>query len=444
MKGNNINFETIKSNKNRLYLLGGFVCVVVLMVTIFIGMSESKYRNTQSIPLINGTITFNNADLNVIAMYQMNDAGTYEEIEVMPSSGYVISEEKSYCNVNGEKDNNAILKTINGNHTFANLQKGSKCYIYFNKTVASIILANKTIQERSSFASPLTTNTNGTIYQAEDEYGTSYYFAGNTTENWLSFAGFYWRIIRINGDGTLRIIYNGTSTSTTGSGTQLPSGSQFNSTMAGNNRYVGYMYGANSNTYEGTHANNNNSTIKGVVDTWYQNNIASHSEYTSKISATTGFCGDRSPSTSSSASNGDGGYSTATTYYGAYIRLVTNKTPTYECSNTNDLYTVSGTGVGNEALTYPVGLITADEVAYAGGVYRSSNTSYYLYTRQSYWTISPHYYANSAYVFAAYSDGSLYVYYNTNNSYAIRPVINLKADVTLTGDGTADQPFVVS
>ena len=431
-----------QSHLTRNIIIG--VIVIALITTLILDFTRAKYRTTQSIPLINGTITFNNADLNVIAMYQENEAGTYEEIEVMPTSGYVINQEESYCNVNGEKDENAILYTnSSAEHVIGNLQKGSKCYLYFDVNLCGsacqAILASKTIQERSIFSLELTANTNGTIYQAPDGEGTSYYFAGANTENWLSFAGFYWRIIRINGDGTVRIIYNGTSTSATGSGTQIGT-IQFSidRNVYKNNAYVGYMYTLNQ-----VHGLGTSSGVKDTVDDWYERNIAISSGYTSNISTTTGFCGDRSPSTNETISNGSGGTGTTVTYYGTHVRRSSDGMPTYDCANDSDLYTIEGSGVGNEALPYPVGLITADEVWYAGG-YRSNNDSYYLYTNQEYWTMSPSgFYYGYANVFSVNSNGGF-----SNDSVSsvigVRPVINLKADVILTGTGTSTDPFLVN
>ena len=200
--------------------------------------------------------------------------------------------------------------------------------------------------------------------------------------------------------------------------------------------YVGYMYQSNQ-----VHGLISSSTIKGVLDQWYQNNLTSVSD---KIDGNAGFCGDRQPSTSDTSSNGSGGTGTTITYYGAFIRLYTNKAPTFECSNSSDLYTTSGSEYGNKALTYPIGLISADEVAYAGGVYGNSNSSYYLYTNQYYWTMSPSYFSGThANVFRVSWDGSLYNDI-VNGTFGVRPVINLKADVQLTGSGTSTDPYQVA
>ncbi len=199
--------------------------------------------------------------------------------------------------------------------------------------------------------------------------------------------------------------------------------------------YVGYMY-----TSGQVHGLGSSSTIKGAVDTWYQNNIANNSEYTNKISPTTGFCGDRSDYRDATGTTSGGG--TNLTYYGAYIRYINDGTPTYDCPNDSDLYTVAGSGVGNEALTNPVGLITMDEVWYAGGN-TPRNSSYYLYTDSEYWTMSPSCFDGSyAHVFLVNSHGTLgfdWVFV----TLGVRPVLNLKADVQLTGSGSASDPFTV-
>ena len=99
MKGLVMPIETLKKSHLKRNAIIALI-VIAIITTLILNFTIARYRNTQSIPLINGTITFNNADLNVIAMYQESDAGTYEEINIMPSSGYVINEEESYCNVN--------------------------------------------------------------------------------------------------------------------------------------------------------------------------------------------------------------------------------------------------------------------------------------------------------------------------------------------------------
>ena len=437
MKNNrSIEFETIKSHKNRLYFLCGFVCVVVLLVVFVVTRSHAKYRVTESIPLVNGTINYTLPDLNIVGLYI--DGEEAEELD--SSKTYTLDTTQSTCTY---KDGTEIPNlTISYDSATGGLSispyttKGTKCTLYFNEQVfvRDTLLANYPTQlTRNDFSTTVTNTTTGTIYYADTSKGRTYYFAGNPTDNWVRWAGFYWRIIRINEDGTIRMIYQGTSANTTGSNTLIQA-SAFNSTY-NDNAYVGFKYTTNN-----VHGTGTNSTILGVLNTWYQNNLVS---YADDLDGNAGFCGDREPSTSSSSSNGSGGTGTTTTYYGAYIRLITNKAPSFECASDSDLYTTSGSEEGNGALTYPIGLITADEVAYAGGVYGTNNTSYYLYTGQWYWTISPLSFSGGASVFRVFSAGNLdssSVY----NSLGVRPAINLRADVTISsGDGTSSNPYVV-
>ena len=297
------------------------------------------------------------------------------------------------------------------------------------------ILANSKVNEGEPDFSQVATTDEG-VFKTQDDWGESYYFRGAVNNNWVSFAGFYWRIIRINGDGSIRLIYNGTDTTQTGESTMIDGSQSFNSSYD-RSQYVGYMYRSGHQQ----HGNTDNSVVKTVLDNWYNNNLKSYEEF---ISTEAGFCGDREPSTNASISNGQGGTGTIETYYGGYIRLITNKNPDLKCKNDVDLYTVSGSGKGNKALINPVGLITADEVVMAGAVYKEVNEHFYLFNGLVNWTFTP---ANSfstgnALGFRMGADGVLG---NSGVSYTggVRPVINLVHDLEIIGSGTSSDPFVV-
>ena len=250
------------------------------------------------------------------------------------------------------------------------------------------------------------------------------------------------------------MIYNGTGTATTGSSTQLQT-SAFNSSY-NDNAYVGYMYGSTgASSYAATHANTNSSTIKGVLDSWYQTNIANKG-FGNKVSTEAGFCNDRRVAGSSETfwtSDTKRGYGTNTTAYAPFSRFLTTsgswastQNPTLKCSQiSSDMFTPTASSKGNKKLSSPVGLITADEVVFAGGKGVTNNTSYYLYTGQNYWTMSPYYFysAGYVYVFCVGSSGNL-GNGSVANASGVRPVINLSADVKVTGSGTSSDPFVVS
>ena len=314
--------------------------------------------------------------------------------------------------------------------------------IYVND-VASKTLANLGLTEtegtpdfsKTSCSSECDEKTVG-IYSTEDDFGTSYYFRGDVENNYVYFAGFYWRIIRINGDGSIRMIYDGTSAHDNGESStdRYTTNKQFNSSY-NDNAYVGYMYGATgASTYDEAHANTNDSTIKTYLDDWYNTNIkgTANEQYV----VDTIYCNDRELDSGT-------GVGTTKSYYKAYNRNVTNKTPTLKCTQVNDRFTVNSKVSGvtaNGALTNPIGLITADEVAYAGSVYNTTkNSKYYLYVDNWFWTMSPYnfggYYAIE---FGVGSSG--YLYFHLNGYDGVRPVISISADA-LVGSGTKDAPF---
>ena len=294
------------------------------------------------------------------------------------------------------------------------------------------------------------------LYPMEDDYGTSYYYRGSVTNNYVYFAGYYWRIIRINGDGSVRLLYAGETSDAEGTNLNMKltdsslgyvnrTNLAYN-TIQSDPTYVGYMYGNTlGSSYAETIANENDSTIKKYLDSWYKQNILDKG-YADYI-ADSGFCNDRSLSTQ--ANNGDGVSLTGRdTNYASVDRYRETYSPILTCPNiNNDLFTTSVSEMGNNALTYPIGLITVDEILFAGE--SSGNTSYYLHTGKDYWTISPYYFATGtgfnqrAIIFTVWSHGSIIETGGVSSSAGVRPVINLRADVSLTGSGTTSDPFVV-
>ena len=299
---------------------------------------------------------------------------------------------------------------------------------------------------------------------APDDYGTSYYFRGNVLDNYVSFANKTWRIVRINGDGTVRLVLDDVAKDSNGKGISTA----FN-TNSNDNAYVGYMYGTpGSTTYDATHENINDSTIKTVVDKWYEDNLKNN--YANYL-ADTLFCNDKKL-----ASNGIGGvttqlgYGTNTTYYASAERLqystgttsITTLKPTFKCaetaSDTYSRFTVNVTTLANGNKTngnleYPIGLLTADNIIYAGGSSEEEtlNKSYYLYNSliTSFWWLStPNEYfsdASNSNVYGVNSfSGRVSVFGDVKNSQALRPVINIKKDVLIgSGDGTSSNPYTV-
>ena len=309
-----------------------------------------------------------------------------------------------------------------------------------------------TVNEDGSVSVTAVEATNGYLCKAKDAYGDSYYYRGNVTNNYVLFADKYWRIVRINGDGTVRVIYDGTSAHANGEsssdrqiGTSAFNGSPDNYNSSSDNAYVGYMYGATgASTYEETHANTNDSTIKAYIDNWYKTNILGTAN--EQYLADNIFCNDRSISSGTPSDYSNLGYDTAKTAYRwfYFTNSSYNNKMMLTCPQQNDAFTVSDTTNGNGDLTYPVGLLSTDEIVLAGG-WNGENSGYYLYSGQSWWPSSPYLFDGGGAVMRlvlsnGYANSNYYVF----NPFGVRPVFNLKADALKVGTGTASDPYRIS
>ena len=400
-------YEVLKRSYVKRNIIIAIVIVLVLSA-IILTFTRAKYRTTQSMPLLNGTINYTLADLNIVAMYLDGS-----EIDTLPDGNYELTSE-SYCtNEENVKDDSITLNYDGSTNTFTVApfnKKGTKCYLYFDEKASGgdYILAGDNPPTNS------TTDWTG---------GTSYYYTGNPN-NWVQFGGFWWRIIRINGDGSIRMIYQGTSANTTGTGTQIGT-SEFNSSY-NKSYYVGLVYALNQ------HGSGQPSTIMNTLNTWYNNNLASYeADY---IDTGAGFCSDRNLQS--------GSWSAAVSHnYAAYGRLYNkgSESASLQCSNVDIL------SQDNGRLPNPIGLVTADEAALAGVTWNNQKESY-LNTGQTYWTMSPYGFSGSnAYVFYVNSYGCLYHSSVDWTGPGVRPVINLKANVTiLSGDGSSLNPYKIT
>ena len=412
--------------------------------------------------------------------------GEYSSTIPGKNDGYVV--DKVSC------DNGAVGEWNNDDWGLltTNLSKRTKCNVYFKKVVSKVsdIIAQldttgkcPTMNADGSVNVTGVEATNGYLCKAKDAYGDSYYYRGNVTNNYVKFADKYWRIVRINGDGTVRVIYDGTSAHANGEDSEdrQIGRSAFNNNYM-DNAYVGYMYGnldgiveqstqystssyTNTNTYyiakeytynastdrftlkdpiavlgsamtsdyvgyytfnrtsssgsyqyvykitsvtagsssarvgykyvtygttskEKAQTNTNDSTIKAYLDNWYKTNIVGTTN--EQYLADNVFCNDRSISTGTPSGYSNLGYGTEKTAYRWYYFANSsyNNKMMLTCPQQNDAFTVNDTSKGNGALTYPVGLLSTDEIVLAGGWY-ASNSGYYLYSGQWWWASSP-------------------------------------------------------
>ena len=403
----------------------------------------------------------------------------------------------------------------------------SDCMLVMNSHETSVENAKTNITNKGTPDFSKIATTDEGLYMAEDDDGASYYYRGAVKNNYVSFAGYTWRIIRRNGNGSIRLIYSGKTTSDTGESTTIGK-SQYNSKYW-DPAYVGYKYDEkfslhennettsydgvtntqkynfgtgyifdettkkfiltgtikqltwkenyneivssnlysclgtscniiykitgyksdtimtvqpisySSDSYEDAIINDTNSIMKNILDTWYKNNLINYASYLADET----FCNDRS------IINGTGYLLNSRTDYGGYYRLQDSKTPILKCMQDSNKFKLSNE---NAKLDYPIALITADEVALAGGrgyymgAY-SPNSSYYLYNGQIYWTMTPSYFYNgtsNSRVWDILENGSLSSWRSVDFSSGVRPVINLRSDVQITkGDGTTLNPYVI-
>ena len=297
------------------------------------------------------------------------------------------------------------------------------------------------------------------LASTEDDYGTSYYFRGAVKNNYVEFANKCWRIVRVGGDGSVKLIlHNDNPTGVANpcdaannsasaafarySGTTYTSA--FNSSY-NDNAYVGFKYGTvGASTYAATHANSNKSTILTNLETWYNDNLKT---YESVIDDTV-WCNDKTNVTDTSYnpwgySNVTGlGYGTNVTYYGATQRLVGTSGsaggtgPSLKCNG--ELSKINS----------KVGLITADELAYAGYAYAKNNTTTYLQenaTDTYWWSLSPYYFSGgNAYVWSVNGSNGGFDSNYVDGTGGVRPSISLKSTTNVTGEGTSSTPYIIS
>ena len=324
--------------------------------------------------------------------------------------------------------------------TVNNVTENTTCVVKFRqlKPLYQEILANNpNVSTRTDFDSAFTLSNNGnTIYKASGQDNkNTYYFAGNVTNNYVVFGGFYWRIVRINEDNSVRLIYAGVFADDTNA--FIDSG-PYNSSSAYSSD-VGYMY-----TRGAQFGTSLNSNAKSLVDNWYEIYLDNYTDYISKTAV---YCNDRT-------TNGIW----ADTRYVFYYAAAEREVPTFVCSNVNDRFTAS-TSTGNGKLRYPIALLSADEAYFAGiSMQSQANTSFYLSQNAKngdddyrvWYTMTPFIYMGTdAFVYMISSGdeenaGKIEIP-GLIFDYSIRPVISLKSCVlSLYGDGTKNNPYLVS
>lgn len=423
--------------KNSKYLIGISLLLVGSLVGVY--FSYSRFSVKQETEVVR----------TVVGDFISGDVVLAYSIDGVKGSDAFPKQNTGYEGVSVTCDNEATAEWDNTIWSIKMTNSGNgkrvKCNVDFKsqetKTISGITFKLNTFSpDFSKSACSTCESTESGVFAAEDDYGTSYYYRGSVENNYVAFAGKIWRIIRINGDGSVRIILNDTIDVST-----------FNDNDD-NNTYVGYMYGTTgSSSYSETHKNVNDSNLKKSIDSWYENNLKT--SYASYL-ADDGYCDDRKPL----SNNSTVGIANTATYYSAYGRVIAG-IPSLKCFQTNDFFTISTASYGNKALKYPVATITADEVVMAGssgGVFDgywnyTKGSKNYLNINETYWTMT------TVGFYSSYNgDGRFhsFAFVSSENNFLddnaiytknkIRPVINLKSNSIKSGNGEANTPYKVA
>ena len=405
---------------------------------------------------------------------------------------------KIWLSYDKSANQNDLLNSNITTHIYASGNNGNTCpgsvdTVIIPTLYEQILADNSAIKTRTDFNTTFTETNTGTLYKATEQIGTNpvknvYYFAGDAKNNWVKFGKYqndfsryrgyysttdtsykdystmdectsasiynkncteykyantgddiYWRIIRTNLDGSIKLLYAGTSPDTTSG---YIGKSAFNTTY-NDPMYVGYKYGT-SGSLENNRLNTNDSTMKTYIDNWYKNNLTAYTKYLSNDAV---YCNDRNLKSGETYSNSFD--------YASWERIYTNKQPTYNCTNMSDAFSVNNTSA---KLDYPVGLMTIDELSYAGGVYKAKLTTPYAwyYTNENgksitgsedSWSLSPSFWNSASsgdWRWGGSSEPGYLSYNSADLAYAVRPAISLKSCTKwASGDGSSSNPYTI-
>ena len=356
---------------------------------------------------------------NTIRVITVNNSSTVPSISLVGDENITISEGSEYTDGGVSVDANNKVITIGkvntnaiGDYVIRYIVVGSdgnlNSVVRNVKVIGASKLSDKIFANNELITAlpTLTTSINNTsdasglyVSTATNSGNPTYYFRGAVENNYLKFADFTWRIVRINEDGTIRLIM-----------------------QDGINDNTNYVFNSNYDNY--TYMYYSNSEAKTTLENWYQLNIGSKSNLASKVANGNYYCEQAKAKLSTNWTSGN-----------ANMIVYSDYTPDFKCESDNN-----NKGIVNAN----IGLLTYDEVVYAGGYYSQSTNNYYLYNSNIYWlTMSPAGYSSgNSYMWLVGATGYLGSYF-VHNTSRLRAVLNLNADTLVTGTGTSTDPYVV-
>ena len=431
---------------------------IIALVSEYRTSTSTSYLKDNYVKSNLSTKGTNDGSSVILSTFSLEEVDTNTEGYVLKTTGLKNKEAKSFdlrLWLDSETTNEQGL-----NKTWKGKIVVSVVAAEYVPTLSEAILANNEVKTPiTTPGAAVSTASEALLASTEDDYGTSYYFRGAVTNNYVEFANKCWRIVRVGGDGSVKLILHNDNPT----GAANPCDAANNSASAAfarysdttykskfnpnsnDNAYIGFKYGTvGASTYDATHANTNNSTILNNLETWYTNNLKTYAD----AIADTVWCNDKTNVTDTSynpwsyGGNATGlGYGTNKTYYGATKRLVGTSG------------SAGGTGPSLKCngelskITSKVGLITADELAFAGYAFERNNTTTYLQenaTDTYWWSLSPDGFDGvGAYVWRVDGGNSNFVSSNVNIAVGVRPSISLKPSTNVTGNGTSEDPYIV-
>ena len=324
-------------------------------------------------------ITFNDVNGNGEYIIKHNNENILEG--VLNSSDQIKSD---YISLDAKETKDYVMEIKGDNKVEGKISVES--------TKETVVTFADTIIENNNVSSPLTkvgseaATTDEGLIKSSDDIGISYYFRGNVQNNYVEFANMLWRIVRINGDGTIRLILNDVLED------------------------IGNYYTEDDASFDFRSVNMNK-----YLNDWLNENLSDDLSYI----ASTKYCNDIVKD-----DNND---------YMAYIRIMTNKIPTLNCLG--------------ESFNTNIGLLTIDEYVLAGAIPFESNNDFYLYNSN---IKDPWYTMSGAkgddkeiYMFMANTNGGILTNIEGKLYRKVRPVINIIRNVEVAGDGTINNPYTI-
>ena len=424
---NNVKSFTITNNSKEDF---NYNILLKGLVNTFESINTLQYKITSD--------TGYNMDnyLNIVKTENSKDVVLAYDVVIPKGSKQTYQVEFKYISID-EDQSSDMGKKLGG--TLAIEESTGKPKIY-----DKLLSDNPTIKTRTDFSTTLTETNVNTLYKAKENNTDVYYFAGDARNNWVKFGGYYWRIIRTNSDGSIRLLYHSTSPEATDAyiGKTCWYKDSSGNCIYNSENYLYYTY------------DDNESEIKKMVESWYASNLINYDKY---ISKNTVYCNDKEYQSFDipeikvfnayvRATGQNGQNSDWSPIYNGKI------SPTYNCNITESQYTYKYSGIGNQLLSYPIGLITADEIVYAGSSFELNNGNIWhiknsdlksSFGDNNWWTMSPSTW-NTARSFNSVVR-STYARIEGHASYEdyyVRPVISLKKDLLYkSGDGSATNPY---